>query len=91
MNKIKKYFPFIVAVAVGLIAVMYYVASGRSSQDQNIRALQNSPSVQNVEFTTESEGQKTANIQCKNGQSYEIYYPPGSTNYDALANSKCEQ
>lgn len=78
------------AVLIALIAAAYYFFSGHSNLDQNSRALTSSDSaVENISEQGGPDGQKTLEIKCKDGSSYDIYYPPGETNYDALAASKC--
>jgi hypothetical protein len=82
----------IVAVLVALAAVAWYLFSGRSNLDLKTRELQNSdPSVEQISVKEETQGQKTMEVKCKDGTDYDVYYPPGETNYDALAASKCQQ
>jgi hypothetical protein len=86
-----KYFPVTIAIIVALLATIYYVVSGQGSMDKGTRALQNSPAVEQVKIEQTDAGQTTAKVKCKDGSEYDVYYPPGSTNYDSLANNNCEQ
>lgn len=91
-EQIKKYAPFAIAFLVALTVLIYYIFSGQGSSDVSIRNLQNSdPKVESVQITDESAGQKNASIKCKDGSTYDIYYPPGETNFAAVAASKCPQ
>lgn len=81
-----------VALLIATIALIYYIVSGQGSFNVSTRNLQNSdPKVESVQITDESSGQKNAAVKCKDGTSYDIYYPPGETNYDAVSASKCPQ
>lgn len=81
----KKHFPFIIAVAVALVVAMYYFASGQGSLSTNVRELEKSSTIQKVEST----GSNTVTVKCKNGDSYEIVYQAGQTNYQDLVYNKC--
>jgi len=82
----------IVAVILAAAAVIFYLLSGQSSLDANTRALKNSDqNVAQVSINNESQGQKNIEVKCQDGSSYDVYIPPGQTNYDALAASKCQK
>lgn len=91
-EQIKKYAPFAVAFLAALIVLIYYITSGQGSANVSTRTLQNSdPKVESVQIQDEPAGTKNASIKCKDGSTYDIYYPPGETNYAAVAASKCPQ
>lgn len=75
----------ILALTIGLIAVVYYVISGRSSLDANMRQLEKS---NQVEKTT-SAGSNTILVKCKNGEQYKIMFEEGQTNFQDLVYNKC--
>ncbi len=84
-DELKKYLPLFIALGIALIAAIYYFGSGHSSLDNNIRDLEKSSTVENVQTKDDN----TIIVNCKNGESYEIYYPPGQTSYDNLVYDKC--
>jgi hypothetical protein len=91
-SQIKEYAPFAAAFLIALIVLIYYIFSGQGSSNVSIRNLQNSdPKVESVKIQDEAAGQKNASIKCKDGSTYDIYYPPGETNFAAVAASKCPQ
>jgi hypothetical protein len=82
----------VLAVLIALIAAAVYVFSGQSSLDLNTRELKNSDkNIEQVSVKQEDLGQKTLEVKCQDGSSYEVYLPPGETSYDALSASKCQQ
>lgn len=81
----------IIGLVVGLIAVIYYLAIGQGSYDKNSRELKNSdPQVQEVSSIDGQNGEKELQVKCKDGSSYDVYYPPGEKDYSSLASSKCQ-
>jgi len=90
--QIKQYAPFAIAFLVALIVLIYYIFSGQGSANVSIRTLQNNdPKVESVQITDQPAGTKNASIKCKDGSTYDVYYPPGETNFDAVSASKCPQ
>jgi cell division protein YceG involved in septum cleavage len=85
----KKNLVIIIAIVVGLIAASIYYFSGQSSLQENTRELSVQESISTVEVKEGSSGQKTVQIKCKDGSDYEVYYPPGSTDYSSISSSKC--
>ena len=83
-DQLKKLLPLFIAAGVALVVVIYYLSSGRSSLDQNIRQLEKSSPVQHIQTTD-----NTVLVNCKNGESYEIVYQPGQTNFQNLVYDKC--
>lgn len=80
----------LIAILVGLAGVALYYFSGQGSYEQQKRVLQNAdPTVREIVVEDRPEGQKTIEVKCQDGTSYEIYLPPGETSYDALSASKC--
>lgn len=80
----------ILAILLGIVAITLYIYSGRSSLDQNTRVLQNSDEkVESVNEFVSDTGEKTLLVECRDGSSYEVYYPAGETDYDAIAAGKC--
>ncbi len=89
MNKkvLQKYLPLFIAGGIALAAAIYYLASGHSSLDNNIRELEKSSTVEKVQTA----GDNTILVNCKNGESYEIVYQPGQNDYQNLVYDKCGQ
>ncbi|MCC7432997.1 hypothetical protein IT412_05755 [Candidatus Peregrinibacteria bacterium] len=81
----------LLATIIGLIAASIYYFSGKSSLDNSTRQLTTDQSVEKVDIKESGNGQKTAEIKCQNGESYEVYYPPGETDYRSIAASKCSE
>lgn len=81
----KHWLPMILALTIGLIAVVYYVVSGRSSLDANMRQLEKSTQVEK----TTSAGSNTILVKCKNGEQYKIMFEEGQTNFQDLVYNKC--
>ena len=81
----------IVAIVAAVIGIIIYTFSGRANFDQNKHALQNSQQVGDVTLNTDAAGQTTATVNCDDGSSYDIYYPPGETDYSSVAANKCRQ
>jgi hypothetical protein len=84
-DELKKYLHLFIAVGIALAVAIYYFASGNSSLNNNIRELEKSSTIEKVQ-TTDS---NTVVVKCKNGESYEIVYQPGQTNYQDLVYNKC--
>jgi coenzyme F420-reducing hydrogenase beta subunit len=81
----------ILAVIIGVLVVVFYLFSGQSGLDANSRELQNSDEkVEGINVVSSETGEKTLEVECKDGSSYEVYYPPGETEYDGIASSKCQ-
>lgn len=90
-NKIIKHSTKILAILLGIVAVAVYIYTGRSSLDQNTRELQSSDKkVESVNESVSETGDKTLLVECRDGSSYEVYYPPGETDYEAVAAGKCQ-
>lgn len=84
-DELQKYLPLFIAAGVALAAAVYYLGSGRSSMNNNIRELEKSSTVERVETTDNN----SVVVKCRNGQSYEIVYEPGQTDYEGLVYDKC--
>ncbi|MFO0780489.1 MAG: hypothetical protein U0519_01150 [Candidatus Gracilibacteria bacterium] len=84
-EKFRKILPIFLAIDVAIIAVVFYMLSGRSSLDNNVRLLEKNSTVERVETS----GENTILVKCKNGESYEIIYQPGQNNFDNLVYDKC--
>lgn len=81
----------IIAIVLAVIGVLIYTLSGRANFDQNKHALQDSQQIGDVTLNTDATGQTTATVNCDDGSSYDIYYPPGETDYSSVASNKCHQ
>lgn len=90
LKNLKNKLPILVAIFIAIIVVIFYIMSGKGSQDLNTRLLQSNSKVENVETKSTNKGDQTTVVKCKNGSSYGVYYPPGSTNFTANGNVKCE-
>ncbi|HLG25560.1 MAG TPA: hypothetical protein VI588_02080 [Candidatus Gracilibacteria bacterium] len=80
-----KWTPFAVAFAIGLVAVGYYVFSGRGSLDLQTRELTNSSNIAEVNLSN----RQRINIKCRNGEAYEIVFTEDQPNYDQLIFDSC--
>ena len=88
----RKYGPFAVASIISIGALIYFIISGQGSANVNTRTLQKSdPKVESVQIQDQTAGQKNASIKCKDGSTYEIYFPAGTTDFSSVASSKCPQ
>jgi len=85
MKITKEQSPFIIAVAVGLIALVIYVFSGRGSYDTGVRELTTTPAIANIDATDT----KNIKITCKSGENYEISFKEGQSNYQDLIFNAC--
>jgi len=74
-----------VAGGAAFIGAIIYLASGHGSLNNNVRDLEKNSTVQKVE----SKQNNTVVVNCKNGESYEIVYKPGQTDYQNLVYDKC--
>ncbi len=82
----------LIAALAGLLVVGYYIWSGQAGLQKSSRDLQNSDkNIEQITVKEQQEGQKDVEVKCKDGSSYDIYYPPGETNYDSLAAGKCQE
>lgn len=88
-----KWSPVLLAVALGIMVSGYYVFSGRGSYEHNVRQLQeNQEKVDHVatdKLQSVSGSKNSLTIKCKNGESYEIVFKEGQTNFDDLVYDKC--
>ena len=89
--QIKKFLPIIIILVIALALLVYHVISGRMSLDQSTEFLRHDSSISDVQVKPAPEGQKTVSIKCQDGSTYQVYFPPGTTDYEALVNSKCQQ
>lgn len=85
-NLLKKYLPLIIALVVALIVAGYYLTSGRNSLDQNVSQLEKTTTVEQVQTVNNG-----VIVKCKNGETYEVTYQPGQTNFQDLVFNKCGQ
>lgn len=81
----------IIAIIFAVIGVVIYTFSGRANFDQNKHALQDYQQIGDVTLNTDSAGQTNVTINCEDGSSYDIYYPPGETDYSSVGANKCHQ
>jgi len=84
-NNLKQWAPFIIAVAIGLVVAIYYVMSGRSNLELNVRELEKASTVENVSIPDDTK----VVVKCKNGESYEIIFKKNQTDYQGLVYDKC--
>jgi len=80
-----KWAPFIIAVAVATGVLIYYVSSGRSSYDLQVRELGKTSGVQKIDSTNS----KKITIKCKSGENYQIDFDGTVGNYDGLIFNAC--
>jgi hypothetical protein len=80
-----KWTPLIIALAIGAVVALYYIISGRSSYDLNVRELGKTAAVDKVEATNP----KKVVVKCKNGESYEISFQKDQGSYDGLIFNAC--
>ena len=88
MNEsLKKNTPAIVAIILALIALAWYVTSGRSSFDTSTRELATEEEIQEVDISDP----ELITITCKDGSQYKILFTQGQDNYDELVFNKCKE
>ncbi len=81
----KKWLPFIIALGLGLLAAIYYIASGRGSYDLGVRDLAKD---QQIEHVTAGDAKKIQ-VKCKNGENYEITFNQDRGSYADLIFNAC--
>ena len=86
-GKFGQWVPFLIAVGIALIVVVYYVISGQNSMNLNLRQLESNTQIEKAQPTNKN----SVVIKCKNGESYEIVYKSGQTNFQDLVYNKCGQ
>jgi len=77
--------PLIIALVIGLVAAAYYVWSGKSSFDLNMRGLAGQGNVAQVM----AGDAKNISVKCKNGENYEISFKEDQGNYANLVFNAC--
>jgi len=77
--------PFFIAIGVGLIAMAYYIVSGRGSYDLNVRDLAANDKIEKIE----SGDMNRIQVKCKNGENYEISFSDGLGSYDDMIFNAC--
>ena len=85
MKITKEMTPFFIAVAIGIIALIIYIASGRGSYDTGVRNLSTQPAIKSIDA---SDTQKVK-ITCKSGEKYEIVFKKEQQNYEDLIFNAC--
>ncbi len=83
--KNKNLIPLIAAIIIAAIVTAYYIFSGRSSYDLNVRDLAGQQQVEKVE----SSSPQIINVKCKNGRNYQITFNQAQSNYDDLIFNAC--
>jgi len=81
----KNWIPFFIAIAIGVVAMVFYIASGRSSYDRSVRDLTKGDSIDKIE----SADPKKIEVKCKNGENYEIAFSDDQGSYDDLIFDAC--
>ena len=81
----KHWAPFFIAAAIAIIAVIYYIVSGYSSYDLNVRQLNFGKTIDKIDASNT----KKILIKCKNGESYEIAFKQEQQNYANLIFNAC--
>ena len=85
INFRSKWAPLIIAVAIAFAVVIYYVSSGRSSYDLQVRELGKNSDVQKIDASDS----KKINVKCKNGENYQIDFSSGQADYQGLIFNAC--
>lgn len=80
-----KWTPVIIALTIGLIALIIYVYSGRSSLDLETRQLTVNGAVENIDVSE----QNRVTVTCKNGDSYQIIFTEQHSDYTGLIFDSC--
>lgn len=80
-----KLVPLVLALSIALIAVGFYILSGRSGLDLASRQLNGDQEIESVEV----ENQNRISISCKNGESYQIIFTQAYTDYSDLIFNNC--
>lgn len=81
----RKWGPIIIAGAIAISALAYYIISGQGSLDKNVRDLSSTPNIEKIDYSEP----RTLEIKCKNGQSYKIVFKKQQQNYDDLIFNTC--
>lgn len=81
----KNWIPFFIAVALGVAAMTYYIVSGRSGYDSGIRNLAGGNAVEKISAADP----KSIQINCKNGENYEISFSDGQADYEDMIFNAC--
>jgi len=81
----KNLIPVFIALGIALLAVIWYVWSGRGSYDLNVRGL----GVEGNVKTVEASDPKKITIKCKNGENYEISFKEDQSDYSDLVFNAC--
>ncbi|MBU0667828.1 hypothetical protein KJ951_02820 [Patescibacteria group bacterium] len=84
-EKLQKWIPVIVAVAIALIVLVWYVASGRGSLDLQTRKLATGDGISEIN----AGDPQNIVITCENGEKYEIMFTQGQSNYEELVFNAC--
>lgn len=83
-------FVVVAGVLAALLALSFYLYFGRPALWQGKRELENSSlDVRSVQVEDQPQGSSTVTVYCEDGSSYEIYFPAGETNYEAVRAAKC--
>ena len=80
-----KWFPIIAAAIIGVIALTYYISSGKGSLDANIRGALTAPNIEKIDTTDD----KKIVVKCKNGEMYQLLFNATQQNYDNLILNAC--
>jgi hypothetical protein len=85
MKITKEQAPFFIALAIGVIALLIYIFTGRGSYDTGVRDLVKQPNIANIDASDT----KKIQITCKNGENYEITFKQDQQNYQDLIFNSC--
>lgn len=81
----KNRIPLYAAIAIAIIAVIYYIFSGQGSLDLGTRQLNNTKQIEKIDAGNPQD----IKVKCKNGESYQILFKPGQSNYSDLIFNAC--
>ncbi len=79
---------YLIAAIAAIIIAAIYIYTGQAKLDQNRQQLLHSEEVTDVQ-TSNQDGARLVTVTCDDGREYEIFYPPGSTDFETLKSSKC--
>ncbi|MCC7197052.1 hypothetical protein IT413_02530 [Candidatus Peregrinibacteria bacterium] len=85
MKITKEQAPFFIALALGVVALLFYIFTGRGSYDTSVRELTKQPSIENIDASDT----QNIKITCKSGENYEITFKEGQQNYQDLIFNAC--
>ena len=80
-----RHHPLLLTLAVALILAFLYLNSGTGSLNSNVHELEKASTIEQVQPSADNK----VVVKCRNGDTYEIVYQDGQTNYQDLVYNRC--